>query len=83
MRAIGFSVIVIVASAVAGAAVWAITEPRAAFSKDDPAFEQAGDPGKGRLVFAAGDCASCTPKPDSPTDFDWVEVWRRHSGNTH
>jgi hypothetical protein len=75
MRAIGFSVIVIVASAVAGAAVWAITEPRAAFSKEDP--------GKGRLVFAAGDCASCTPKPDSPTDFDWVEVWRRHSGNTH
>lgn len=66
MRAIGLSLIVIVAFAVAGAAVWAITEPRAAFSKDDPAFEQAGDPGKGRLVFAAGDCASCHAQVGQP-----------------
>jgi hypothetical protein len=62
MRARGISIIVVVACAVAAAAasaVWAITEPRPAFLKDDLALNQEGDPAKGRLVFAAGDCASC------------------------
>lgn len=63
MRARGILFIVVVACAVAAAAVWAVTEPRAAFSKDDPALDQEGDPAKGRLVFAAGDCASCHARP--------------------
>ena len=66
MRARGISVMVVVACAVAAAAVWAVTEPRAAFSKDDPALDQEGDPAKGRLVFAAGDCASCHARPGQP-----------------
>jgi mono/diheme cytochrome c family protein len=59
MRARGLSVIAVVICAVAAAAVWAVTEPRPAFSKDDSALDQEGDVARGRLVFAAGDCASC------------------------
>jgi mono/diheme cytochrome c family protein len=63
MRARGASVIVMAACAIAAAALWSVTEPRAAFSKDDPALEQEGDAAKGRLVFAAGDCSSCHALP--------------------
>lgn len=43
---------------------WLVTAPRRA-SSAAPAgiFDQAGDPAKGRLVFAAGDCASCHASP--------------------
>src|SRR5947208_4993412 len=57
----------LVAGAIAAIAVWAITEPRPAFSKDaDASLEQPGDPARGQLVFAAGDCASCHASPGQP-----------------
>ncbi|MDB5359504.1 MAG: cycG [Rhodospirillales bacterium] len=51
--------------AVAGsAAAWMLSAPRPAFSEADAArLEQPGDPERGRLVFAAGDCASCHASP--------------------
>jgi mono/diheme cytochrome c family protein len=51
--------ILLFACATGVVSVWVVTEPRPAFSKDDISLEQDGDPAKGRLVFAAGDCASC------------------------
>jgi mono/diheme cytochrome c family protein len=52
----------IVAFAVVGAGVWWITAPRT-ISADRAQFDRAGDPERGRLVFAAGDCASCHASP--------------------
>src|SRR5437588_12371561 len=50
-----------------GAAAWPLTEPRPAFSNDaDEALREKGDPAKGQLVFAAGDCASCHASPGQP-----------------
>jgi mono/diheme cytochrome c family protein len=45
------------------AAIWAITEPQVPFAANDPRLEGQGDPEHGRLVFAAGDCASCHATP--------------------
>jgi mono/diheme cytochrome c family protein len=59
MLARPFFVILFAACAIAAAVFWIITEPRPAFPSDDPALDEPGDPAKGRLVFAAGDCASC------------------------
>jgi mono/diheme cytochrome c family protein len=42
-----------------GAATWIVTEARPAVSKNDETLKGQGDPAKGKLVFAAGDCASC------------------------
>src|ERR1700712_275607 len=47
----------------AAAAVWFITMPRAPFAGDDGRLSDAGDPAKGQLIFAAGDCASCHASP--------------------
>src|SRR5881392_3011500 len=47
-----------------GAAAWALTEPRPAFSNDaDEALGEKGDPAKGQLIFALGDCGSCHASP--------------------
>jgi mono/diheme cytochrome c family protein len=46
-----------------GAAVWIITAPRAPFQPGDDRLEGVGDPQRGRLIFAAGDCASCHATP--------------------
>jgi mono/diheme cytochrome c family protein len=46
-----------------GVAVWVITAPRPALSRDIVASDQDGDPARGQLVFAAGDCASCHASP--------------------
>jgi mono/diheme cytochrome c family protein len=55
-----------VAVAVAGVAWW-LTEPRPAFSRDQwQAYEQGGDPARGRLVFEAGGCSSCHATPGQP-----------------
>jgi mono/diheme cytochrome c family protein len=59
MRLSRISVILLAACVAAAAAFWIVSEPRPAFSKDDPALDQEGDPVKGRLIFAAGACASC------------------------
>src|SRR4030081_1446446 len=54
----------LVAGAIAGLAFWGITEPRPIFSKGaDTALDQDGDPTRGQLIFAAGDCASCHASP--------------------
>jgi mono/diheme cytochrome c family protein len=51
------------AVAIAAAAVWFVTMPRAPFARDDGRLQEGGDPAKGQLIFAAGDCASCHAKP--------------------
>jgi mono/diheme cytochrome c family protein len=52
-----------VALALAAAAAWFVTMPRAPFARDDARLQEAGDPARGQLVFAAGDCASCHASP--------------------
>ena len=53
-----------VVAAAALFSVWLITLPRPAFSRNDgQVVEGAGDTEKGRLVFLAGDCASCHASP--------------------
>jgi mono/diheme cytochrome c family protein len=42
----------------AAVAAWLVSAPRPAFSADTVP-DQGGNPERGRLVFAAGDCASC------------------------
>jgi mono/diheme cytochrome c family protein len=44
-------------------ALWIITEPRPPFAPKDARFAEDGDPEKGRLIFAAADCASCHARP--------------------
>lgn len=45
--------------------VWLLTKPHAPFAADDPRLTP-GDAERGRLVFAAGDCASCHASPGQP-----------------
>lgn len=67
MRGVAWLAIFVVTLAILGAASWLLTEPRPAFSEDaDSALQEAGDPSKGRLIFAAGDCASCHASPGQP-----------------
>jgi mono/diheme cytochrome c family protein len=47
----------------AGTVMWIVTEPRPPFAANDSQFEGKGDAERGRLVFAAGDCASCHATP--------------------
>lgn len=49
--------------AAAAAGVWVLTRAVPRFEQGDPALEK-GDAAKGRLVFAAADCASCHASPD-------------------
>jgi mono/diheme cytochrome c family protein len=42
---------------------WLITNPDIRFQRNDPAFEKPGDPARGELVLAAGDCSSCHATP--------------------
>jgi mono/diheme cytochrome c family protein len=37
--------------------------PKAPFARDDSRLQAPGDPAKGQLIFAAGDCASCHASP--------------------
>ncbi|MDQ1077606.1 cytochrome c [Pseudoroseomonas cervicalis] len=46
----------------AGAA-WMLSAPRPAFAEAEAARFEGGDAARGRLVFAAGDCASCHASP--------------------
>ena len=45
------------------AGAWLATVPRRLFEPDDPRLAGRGDPAKGRLVFAAGDCGDCHATP--------------------
>jgi mono/diheme cytochrome c family protein len=43
--------------------LWVITAPRPLFTEGDERFSGIGDADKGKLIFAAGDCASCHARP--------------------
>lgn len=58
-----FGIAALAAAATAVLTIWIITAPRPAFSAARAAEFEGGDPEKGRLVFAAGDCASCHASP--------------------
>jgi len=57
------------ALAAIGSITWVATAPAKPFAKDDPRLAGAGDPARGRLVFAAGDCASCHATPGQQDRF--------------
>jgi len=60
---------VLVLAALAGGG-WVLSAPRPAFDRTGNAIpDQGGDPDKGRLVFAAGDCASCHASPGQTDRF--------------
>lgn len=55
---------VVILAGLAGAGAWFLSAPRPAFAEADAArLERPGDPDRGRLVFAAADCASCHASP--------------------
>jgi mono/diheme cytochrome c family protein len=64
-RLIVFGLIVLV---IAGsAAAWIVTAPRPAFDQSQAAeLERGGDAARGKIVFDAGDCASCHATPGQP-----------------
>lgn len=41
--------------------LWFLSEPRPAFAREELA--DTGDPNRGRIIFAAGDCSSCHASP--------------------
>jgi mono/diheme cytochrome c family protein len=50
-----------------GVATWLLTAPRVAFDMAQAAaLEQGGDAARGKLIFDAGDCASCHASPGQP-----------------
>ena len=53
----------ILAGILAAAGIWWITAPAPIPAADATPFDQPGDPERGRLVFAVGDCASCHASP--------------------
>jgi mono/diheme cytochrome c family protein len=53
----------------AACAAWFVTQPHPRFVPADALPDQGGDVEKGRLVFAAGDCASCHASPGQPDRF--------------
>ena len=65
MRAAYLVAVILGAGVVGGAvATWLITAPRPAFARNaDGALDHEGDPARGKLIFAAGDCASCHASP--------------------
>lgn len=54
---------------VAGGIAWAITGPTSAFSDNDSRLQGSSDPERGRIVFAAGECASCHARPGQEDRF--------------
>jgi mono/diheme cytochrome c family protein len=66
-HALNLRVLLIAGASIAAAgafSVWLVTLPRPAFSRDaGEAVDGTGDVEKGRLLFAAGDCASCHASP--------------------
>jgi mono/diheme cytochrome c family protein len=62
MRKVVLILIAFLAAAAGGA--WIVSAPRPAIAPQDAAaLEEGGDPDKGRLIFLAGDCASCHASP--------------------
>src|SRR4051812_3483251 len=52
--------------AVGAVSGWLLSAPRPAFSKQSQGLPDNGDAERGRLIFAAGDCASCHASPGQP-----------------
>jgi mono/diheme cytochrome c family protein len=65
MRAAYLVAVIFAAGVVGGAiAAWVITTPKPAIARGAEApLDEQGDPAKGKLIFAAGDCASCHASP--------------------
>lgn len=59
-RIVLVSVVAVVLAGAAGA--WIVTEPRPLYSSSDSSSDS-GDPTKGKVIFDAGDCASCHASP--------------------
>lgn len=53
----------VVVLGVAGAAAWLLSAPKPAFPLHSKAVAENGNAERGRLIFAAGDCASCHASP--------------------
>jgi mono/diheme cytochrome c family protein len=60
-----FFLLLLASGLVAGPVLWIVTTPAPVFAHDDPRLRGAGDVARGRLVFAAADCASCHVRPGS------------------
>jgi mono/diheme cytochrome c family protein len=63
MPALRLSLVLLLFLVGTSGASWIVTRPRASFSSDDVRLQENGNPELGRLVFAAGDCASCHATP--------------------
>jgi mono/diheme cytochrome c family protein len=57
---------IIIGATLAASVVITVTKPLIPFTADDPSLQGQGDPDHGRLIFAAGDCASCHARPGQP-----------------
>ena len=56
-------IIVLLLIAVSSAAAWQLSAPERIFSPNDSRLRGTGDVGRGKLVFTAGECASCHASP--------------------
>lgn len=63
VRLVGVSLAVLIGLSLAAAAALWVTRAVPPFAAGHPALQGDGDPDRGRLVFAAGDCASCHAVP--------------------
>ncbi|MBZ9674341.1 c-type cytochrome [Mesorhizobium sp. ES1-1] len=59
-------VALVAAAAVAAAGLWRVTAAVPPFSHPDSRYEAPGDAARGKIVFDAGDCASCHATPGQP-----------------
>lgn len=57
------AIVILPLLAVGAFAAWLLSAPQPAFSTDAPRLPENGDPQRGQLLFAAGDCASCHASP--------------------
>jgi hypothetical protein len=62
----GIALVAILCAGAVAATGWHLTAARPPFSEGDRQFDGAGEVARGRLIFAAGDCASCHATPGQP-----------------
>lgn len=55
--------VLVVLALIGAAAAWFLSAPKPLYAAGDPALDQGGDAGRGKLVFYAGGCASCHMTP--------------------
>jgi len=67
MRWASATVVLVVVALFGGAAGWRLSAPRPAFDETQAtALDSGGDAARGKLIFDAGDCASCHASPGQP-----------------